>query len=94
MKNGGDSTLGGKNSRCKGPDLGVCDLDKVQQGRGPCGWSMREKGLQKGQALPPTVLLRAQLPGMPGPCPGAHVAAQCLTLLLSATPCQAGQGGA
>lgn len=50
MKNGGAPNT--RNSRCKGPELGVCDLDKVQQEGSPHGWSMREKGL----ALLPTVL--------------------------------------
>lgn len=50
MKNGGAPNT--RNSRCKGPELGVCDLDKVQQEGSPHGWSMREKG----PALLPTVL--------------------------------------
>lgn len=42
MKNGGAPST--RNSRCKGPELGMCDLDKVQQIGSPHGWGMREKG--------------------------------------------------
>lgn len=50
MKNGGAPST--SNSRCKGPELGVCNWDKVQQEGSPHGWSMREKG----RVLLPTVL--------------------------------------
>lgn len=41
MKNGGDGTPDCKNGMCKGPEVDMCRLDKVQWGRGSCGWSSR-----------------------------------------------------